>query len=200
MPRLSNAREQIIDRARSLLTERGFEGFSYRDISGHLGIKNAAVHYHFPSKADLGLALVEDFAAEMEEQMRQARATLSPLEQLEGYFAYEVHYGSSFRLCPVSTLTTSWEGLSPEIRDALSRFWQGVVSWLTEVLEDGRKSGEFRFVGEAADKAQLLVAAMSGARQQSRLEGKNLVEKIAGQFRQELYRGGPETPADSVNA
>ncbi|MEM6937004.1 MAG: TetR/AcrR family transcriptional regulator [Pseudomonadota bacterium] len=195
MPRLSNAREQIIDRARSLLTERGFEGFSYRDISGHLGIKNAAVHYHFPSKADLGLALVEDFAAEMEEQMRQARATLAPREQLEGYFAYETHYGSSLRLCPVSTLTTSWEGLSTEVRDALSRFWQGVVKFLTDVLEEGRESGEFRFVGEAADKAQLLVAAMSGARQQSRLEGQNLVEKIAGQFRHELYRSRSDQPA-----
>ncbi len=187
MPRLNNARDQIIERARSLLTERGFEGFSYRDISERLGIKNAAIHYHFPSKTDLGLALVEDFSQEMSRQIQKARATLSPREQLEGYFGYETHYCSTLRLCPISTLTTCWEGLSEEMQTSLSTFWQGVVSWLSEVLESGRRQGQLTFVGNSADKAQMMIAAMSGARQQSRLDGSNLVERIASQFRQELY-------------
>ncbi|MFK7956272.1 MAG: TetR/AcrR family transcriptional regulator [Lysobacterales bacterium] len=186
MPRLNNARDQIIERARTLLTERGFDGFSYRDISEHLGIKNAAIHYHFPSKTDLGLALVRDFAEEMGKQIQKARATLAPKDQLEAYFAYETHYCAGLRLCPVGTFTTSWEGLTDDMRKALAEFWQGVVSWLAEVLEQGRRLGELTFIGEAADKAQQLIATMSGARQQSRLESTNLVEKIAGQYRREL--------------
>ena len=45
-----DTREQIVDTALQLLMQRGVNGFSYRDISEPLGIKNAAVHYHFPSK------------------------------------------------------------------------------------------------------------------------------------------------------
>ena len=61
MIRMTDTREQIMDRAAQLLMSRGYNGFSYRDISSHLGVKNAAVHYHFPVKADLAVALVEEY-------------------------------------------------------------------------------------------------------------------------------------------
>ena len=48
MARTSDTREQIIDRASELMMQRGFNGFSYSDISAPLGVKNAAIHYHFP--------------------------------------------------------------------------------------------------------------------------------------------------------
>ena len=60
MARLSDTREQIMDRAADLLMSHGFNGFSYSDISSYLGVKNAAVHYHFPAKTDLALALIDE--------------------------------------------------------------------------------------------------------------------------------------------
>ena len=57
----NDTRGQIMDRAAQLLMSRGYKGFSYRDISSHLGVKNAAVHYHFPAKTDLALALVDEY-------------------------------------------------------------------------------------------------------------------------------------------
>ena len=64
MVRTGDTREKIMDRAAHLLMNRGFNGFSYRDISSHLGVKNAAVHYHFPAKADLAMALVDEYRQE----------------------------------------------------------------------------------------------------------------------------------------
>ncbi|MEM9533609.1 MAG: TetR/AcrR family transcriptional regulator [Pseudomonadota bacterium] len=187
MPRLSNAREQIIERARSLLTERGFDGFSYRDISEHLGIRNAAIHYHFPSKTDLGLALIQDVAQEMLDQIEEARKTLTPAQQLNGYFEYEIQHCAHFDLCPVGALSTSWEVLSDDMRGAVASFWQAVLDWLAEVLEKGRETGEIRFYGEPIDKARLIIAAVSGARQQARIDGGNLVAQVAEQFRREMF-------------
>jgi len=57
----TDTRTQILDIAEQLARQRGFSGFSYRDISQPLGIRNAAVHYHFPTKADLGIALLERY-------------------------------------------------------------------------------------------------------------------------------------------
>ena len=59
MPRRTDTRSRILDVAEDLLQDRGFNGFSYKDVAGALGIRNAAVHYHFPAKADLGVELVE---------------------------------------------------------------------------------------------------------------------------------------------
>ena len=46
--------ERILDVAERLVQLRGFNDFSYADIARELGITTASLHYHFPSKAELG--------------------------------------------------------------------------------------------------------------------------------------------------
>ena len=53
---------RILDVAEGLVQVRGFNGFSYADISAEVGITKAALHYHFSAKADLGLALITRYA------------------------------------------------------------------------------------------------------------------------------------------
>jgi TetR/AcrR family transcriptional repressor of nem operon len=53
---------QILDVAERLAQIRGFNAFSYADVAGELGLTNAALHYHFPSKAELGEALIVRYA------------------------------------------------------------------------------------------------------------------------------------------
>ena len=52
---------RILDVAEGLAQTRGFNGFSYADIAAEIGITKASLHYHFPSKADLGRALVRRY-------------------------------------------------------------------------------------------------------------------------------------------
>jgi len=56
-----DTRKLILDTAEELLLTRSFSAFSYSNIASALGVKNAAIHYHFPSKTDLGVALVARF-------------------------------------------------------------------------------------------------------------------------------------------
>src|SRR5271168_5491364 len=48
----------ILDVAERLAQTRGYNGFSYADIAAELGVTKASLHYHFPSKAELGRALI----------------------------------------------------------------------------------------------------------------------------------------------
>src|ERR1043165_2167161 len=48
----------ILDAAERLVQTRGFNGFSYADIAAELSVTKASLHYHFPSKAALGRALI----------------------------------------------------------------------------------------------------------------------------------------------
>src|SRR5580698_10432746 len=59
----SDTREEILDRAEALIQTRGYSAFSYQDISDSLGIRKASIHYHFPSKTDLGIAVVDRYVA-----------------------------------------------------------------------------------------------------------------------------------------
>ena len=61
-----NTREQIIQLADSLIREKGYNAFSFYDISKSVGIKTASIHYHFPAKSDLGIAVIEHHIQHLE--------------------------------------------------------------------------------------------------------------------------------------
>jgi TetR/AcrR family transcriptional repressor of nem operon len=51
----------ILDVAEQLAQTKGYNGFSYADIALQLGVTKASLHYHFPSKAELGCTLIERY-------------------------------------------------------------------------------------------------------------------------------------------
>jgi len=54
---------KILDSAERLVQTRGFNAFSYADIATELRLRKASIHYHFPSKADLGRRLLARYEA-----------------------------------------------------------------------------------------------------------------------------------------
>src|SRR5213076_801788 len=63
MPKQTDTSEQILDVAERLVQTRGFNAFSYADVAGELGVTKASLHYHYPSKAELGTALMARYTA-----------------------------------------------------------------------------------------------------------------------------------------
>jgi TetR/AcrR family transcriptional repressor of nem operon len=190
MVRLSNTREQIVDRARDLLQSRGFDGFSYNDISSHLGIRNAAVHYHFRSKEDLGLALVKEAAAEVREQIRCGQeAGISPREQFEFYLNRLEQEMSSqqMRICPVGALSVNYGNISAQMQSHVTALLCDLRGWMARILEQGRQSGEFSFRGSSQGKAELIMSAVQGVRQIARIMDSVDLERVTAQIRAELY-------------
>ena len=66
-------RRRILDTASDLFVEHGYAGTSIRDISERLGMTKGSLYYHFPSKEDLLLALVEPLFQAVEEFVAAAR-------------------------------------------------------------------------------------------------------------------------------
>lgn len=60
MPRRTgDTRSQILQVATELFTEQGYEATSLREIAERLGVTKAALYYHFKSKDDLLVAILE---------------------------------------------------------------------------------------------------------------------------------------------
>ena len=188
MTPISDTREQIMDRAGQLLMSRGFHGFSYRDISTHLGVKNAAVHYHFPAKADLALALVDEYRQTLRKSTAEFMAYGgSALEQLEGFFAFtskQCHVGRC--ICPFGAFSVDYNELPDDLREATQSFMEESIKWLTRVMEVGRSEGQFSYTGEPRAKAVTVLAALQGARQLARIHGIELLNDVVTQVRQDL--------------
>lgn len=192
-----NTKEQIIDTALELLLQRGMNGFSYRDISQPLGVKNAAIHYHFPSKMDLVKALIEENHQVLKKSTAEFMAYGGPAQpQLEGFFRYTRGQCEMGRpVCMAGVLSVVYEELSEATRQALDRFMTDTVSWLARVLETGREQGEFEFRGGGRSKAIAILSTIQGARQLARIHGMKMLECTFAQIRTDL--GIEEQPAET---
>jgi len=183
-----NTRDQIVDKAFQLMLQRGLNGFSYRDISKPLGIKNAAIHYHFPNKMDLLKTLVDENQQTLQRQTAEFMAYGGPARpQLEGLFAFTLNQCQIGRpICLAGALSVDYEELPEEIKEANIRFMRDSRQWLTRVIEVGREQNEFAFEGEPRIKAMSILAAIQGARQLARFNGEDVLQELFQQIRLDL--------------
>src|SRR5271167_853168 len=83
---MGNTRTRILDVAERLVQVRGFNGFSYADVAAELSLTKASLHYHFPSKAELGEALIARYAERFARALADIDANLThPPAKLDAY-------------------------------------------------------------------------------------------------------------------
>ncbi len=188
MTQISSTRDQIIDQAFQLMLQRGLHGFSYRDISEPLGVKNAAIHYHFPNKMDLIKALIDENHQLLRRSTSEFMAYGGPaMPQLEGLFAFTMSQCECGRpICMVGALAIDYDELNDDIKNANDRFMQDSVNWLSKVMETGREQEEFHYNGDPLSKAVSILAMIQGARQMARVHGLDYLEGIFNQIRIDL--------------
>jgi TetR/AcrR family transcriptional repressor of nem operon len=155
---------RILDIAERLLQTRGYNGFSYADISSELGITKASLHYHFAGKAELGEALIERYAARFRDRLAEidAGGAAAPAK-LEAYADIYASVLREHRMCLCGMLAAEYETLPGPMREAIVRFFDESETWLTRVLEKGRMEGSLRLPGAANDEARAIVDGLEGA-------------------------------------
>lgn len=185
----TDTRERILDSAEQLLATRGYHGFSYQDISRPLGIKNAAVHYHFPTKADLGVAIVRRYRdmlkAASDGFMKFGGSARLHLEAYLDFFMKEACENQT--MCPMGVLTADYFSIPESMREEGTKLEQEVFAMLIRVLEVGREQGELHFEGEPRTKAVMMMSALQGARQLARMMGSEVLATAIEELRRELY-------------
>jgi TetR/AcrR family transcriptional repressor of nem operon len=158
------AARAVLDVAEQLAQTRGYNGFSYADIAEQLGVTKASLHYHFPSKAELGCALIERyreiFGAALNEIDRRFD---SPREKLGRYVGLYDAVMNNDRMCLCGMLAAEYATLPAPMQAGLRRFFDANEHWLTGVLESGRRAGSFSFHESPSERARVVLGALEGA-------------------------------------
>lgn len=156
--------ERILDVAEALVQSRGFNGFSYADVAEALGITKAALHYHFPGKAELGEALVERYARRFGDALVTVdRDELDGPAKLRAYARLYADVFQDDRMCLCGMLAADYATLPDPMRERVVGFFDDNERWLARVLEAGRSDGSLRFQGSARGVARTLVGGLEGA-------------------------------------
>lgn len=159
-----DTKKLILDIAENLLLDRGYNGFSYKDIADSLNIKNASIHYHFPAKTDLGVAILRRATTRFDRWAGYIDGKDLPYpKKLDEFFLlFKRFVEQKQQICLGGALETDFMTLPAEMQEETRIFISGTLTWLENFLARGKKKGAFYFTGNAKDQALLIISALQG--------------------------------------
>jgi TetR/AcrR family transcriptional repressor of nem operon len=164
--------QRILDVAERLVQTRGFNGFSYADIAEALDVTKASLHYHFPSKADLGKRLIERYEEGFLATLKSIDATgAGARDKLKRYIRIYADVLRDNRMCLCGMLASDYATLPKPMKEEVKHFFDENEQWLAAVLDAGRKAGKLEFKGSALELARAMVGSLEGAMMLARSYG-----------------------------
>lgn len=161
---------KILDLGEMLIQTRGFNGFSYNDIAKELGIKKASIHYHFPSKTDLGRAAIERYLNAMDSAMSQATADAQEDPKTTSWSLLEFYFSSYYKfahtpdkVCLSGALAGDFLALPDDMKKHVTDFFEAHQNWIANVVRRGQVSGEFHKEAQPENFAMFLFNGLQGA-------------------------------------
>jgi len=154
-------KEHILDSAEALIRSRGFDGFSYADIEKEVGIRKASIHHHFPSKADLSLALIQRYHENFNGKLAAIKVSNTlAMDQLCAFLdSYRDALAGCDMLCLCVALNAGRDSLSQDVRDEITGFYQDSTQWLEALFKLAKKDDSILDVGTKKDDIKLEAAA-----------------------------------------
>lgn len=157
----SSSREAILAAARRAAQAHGYNGLNFRDLAQEVGIRAASIHYHFPSKADLGAAVArrywEDTAAYLEAMLAETPDPARCLHVYPDIFRKALESGN--RMCLASFMAAEHDDLPDAVKKEVMTFADVNVRWLSRLLV----AAALASAGESERRAQAIFAAIAGA-------------------------------------
>ena len=173
MQKTEDTKTRIMDVAERMIRHGGYNAFSFREIASEIGIKSASIHYHFPTKADLGAAVAARYADRFLDGLAVALGPAQPpmdnVLVLEAYVdAFRNALESDSTMCLCGMLGAEMAGLPDPVAGEARQFFERNRDWLMTHL---RRPGE----SEAALETRALhvISALEGAMILARSLGDN---------------------------
>jgi len=166
--------DRILETAKALISDRGYSAFSYADIAEAVQIRKASIHYHFPTKASLVVAVLKAHRAKLiEATQRLTERVATPIARLQ---AYVRHWEGCIRdksepFCIAALLAAELPSLPEDVRFEVQQHFLELSGWIRATLEEGVSTGTVRLQGTAEDEAQTFMAIVHGAMLSARALG-----------------------------
>ncbi|NBB52280.1 TetR family transcriptional regulator [Rhizobium sp. CRIBSB] len=149
-------RQKVLDAARALFAERGYDAATIRDIAREAGMSTGAVFANFQDKAELFETVFGEEMTGLAQDFRTGADFDGPVaKRLTG--AMDAGYHRSLAHLPLMQAMIARSWFQPADVDLRSRaFIKPVIETLAGILQDGVRSGELQQDVETLMVARLL--------------------------------------------
>ena len=162
---MTDTKTQLLDAAAKGMQTRGYNAYSFHDLSAAVGIRTASIHYHFPTKAALGEALASRYTAQFMAALGSADSGTPDdcLAHYAGLFRPSLHDG---RMCLCGMIGAEIDTVPEPVARQVRGFFETNHDWLARVFERKGMSAP-----SARQQAKLFLATLEGAMLVARVGG-----------------------------
>lgn len=190
MQEFNDTAHKVLDVAEYYTQTRGFNAFSYKDIQHEVGVKTSSIHYYFPTKQDLAMAMteryVERFCRALEEITSAHDKGIKQIEVLSRIFIDVLGEG---RFCMCGMLASDIVGLPDNVSGKVHEFFQRIEAWLLTAIELAQEQGDVKPDIVAKTAAPHMLAVLEGGMLISRTQKRpNYLETVAQEALAQLKR------------
>ncbi|MDY6924242.1 MAG: TetR/AcrR family transcriptional regulator [Pseudomonadota bacterium] len=164
-------RQKVLDAARQLFAERGYEPATIRDIAKGAGMSTGAVFANFQDKAELFEAVLATDMVHLAETMKAAAATEGSV-RARVLAALGAGYHGSLEQLPLvqAVMARSWfQPVAAEMRTRQAI--QPLIAIVTDALQAGVREGELRQDADVRLLGELIYGAFLSNFRQAAYDG-----------------------------
>jgi len=154
-----------------LARTHGYAGFSYAESAESLDISKATIHHHFPTKEDLGVALIEAYAARYAAALSLNDGAILLESPDHGLRKLSLEGSSQSWGCLCGVMAGERDILPQRLQQGIAQFFGRHLVWLQHAVESGIANGTLRGEMHPASQAKLILSALEGAALLGRLFG-----------------------------
>lgn len=158
-PPRGGARDVILETAKRLFAERGFDGVSISDIARETGASKANIFHHFDSKEGLYLAVVAAVVSRSPDHVMRLGGDGHVLEQFQQVAAAEIREAAEDELGVRLILKEIVSGNPLRSRVLAEEIFAGHFTRLVDVIRAQQAEGKFRDDVDPALAAAVLRSA-----------------------------------------
>jgi TetR/AcrR family transcriptional regulator, transcriptional repressor for nem operon len=164
-------RGKLVEAARRLFWERGYEATSLQDVVDRARAKSGSLYYFFRTKEDLLLAVLDHYVDLLWPAVVEPAfgRTADPIERifsiLNGYREGLIYTGFTHG-CPIGNLALEVSDESPRAREKIAANFEGWRNWIRKCLDEASDRLPRGTDGERL--AMFVLAVMEGAVMQAR--------------------------------
>jgi TetR/AcrR family transcriptional repressor of nem operon len=156
-------RQEIARCALEETQRNSFEKMSMQSLADKIGVKKASFYHHFPSKKALAVAVTQEAQALLTEYFAYFDSQ-SATQQLDAYIRiFSKHMRPIENLCPGAGFVATWPNQSDDVKRAVSELYQTHQSYLVNVINAGKVSGDFDSAVETNQVAESVFCLLQGS-------------------------------------
>ncbi len=158
-------RDRILKRTREILITRGFYNTSINDIVAVAGVKKGNLYYHFSSKEDLGIAVLQDAKEDFFKFLEVAFSGDNPLDCLRNFLdaiLNEQRKKNFVGGCLFGNTALEMSDNNPEFAEIINGIfgrWAGIIEGY---LNEAMARGDLLTAFNPDQLSELMIAAIEG--------------------------------------